>query len=203
MAFLEYRHMMGNLKPHEAVRRLHEMFDTFKPSGDPAWPMRTLRDVMNDLNRTYSLRYHAMSELERITVVKLVLYEACRRYVQAHENNQETIAKYDLIVNLCRAYEQQEQGICTMWRYFERPRGEDEGSETCWLSSQNVKKGYEHSFPYKNVQEYASVDAQSEIATVLHENEEKVTEVLQRMRNEWLNLQLQIVNTASETVMEP
>ena len=165
--------------------------------------MRTLRDVLCDLNRTYSLRYRAMSDQERVNVVRLVLYEACRRYVQASEDDQEALEKYDLIVNLCRAYEQQEQGICTKWRYFERPGGEDEGREGCWLSSQNVKKGYEHSFPYKNVRHYASVDAQSEIATVLHENEAQVTEVLEEMRNEWLDPQLQIVTSASETGMEP
>ena len=198
LTYLEYRHMSENLKPHEAVRRLHEMFTTFKPKGDPSWPMRTLRDVLCDLDRTYSLRYRAMSDQERVNVVRLVLYEACRRYVQASEDDQAALQKYDLIVNLCRAIEQHEQGICTKIRYFETP-----GREDCWLSSQNVKKGYEHTFPYKNVKEYASVDAQSEIATVLHENEAQVTEVLQAMQKEWLSSQLQIVTAASETGMEP
>ena len=144
-----------------------------------------------------------MSDQERINVVKLVLYEACRRYVQASEDDQDALQKYDLIVNLCRAYEQHEQGICTKWRYFETPGREDPGREDCWLSSQNVKKGYEHGFAYKNVRHYASVKTQSELATVLHENEAQVTEVLQAMQNEWLSSQLQIVTTASETGMEP
>ena len=106
-------------------------------------------------------------------------------------------------MNLCRAYEQQEQGICTKWRYFERPGGEDEGREGCWLSSQNVRQGYEHSFAYKYVRDNASVDAQSEIATVLHENEAQVNEALDAMQKEWLRTQPQIVTAASETGMEP
>ena len=32
LAYLEYRHMSENLKPHEAVRRLHEIFRTFMPT---------------------------------------------------------------------------------------------------------------------------------------------------------------------------
>ena len=42
LSFIERRLMAENMKPHECVRMLLEVFTTFKPSGDGAWPLEEL-----------------------------------------------------------------------------------------------------------------------------------------------------------------
>ena len=48
LTFIEHRSMNDNMKPHEAVRQIMQVFDTFRPVGDAQWPLRQIRDILLD-----------------------------------------------------------------------------------------------------------------------------------------------------------
>ena len=42
ISFIERRALNDNMRPHELVRQISEVFHSFKPSGDGSWPLRTM-----------------------------------------------------------------------------------------------------------------------------------------------------------------
>ena len=67
--------MHENMKPHEVVRQICDVFSSFQPDGDGSWPLRTIRDFVLDYNRALSTRYTGMSATERS-----MLFEAAKRH---------------------------------------------------------------------------------------------------------------------------
>ena len=41
VAHIEARAMSENIKPHETLRQLGMIMDTFNPEGDGSWPLRS------------------------------------------------------------------------------------------------------------------------------------------------------------------
>ena len=66
--------MHENMKPHEVVRQICDVFSSFQPDGDGSWPLRTIRDFVLDYNRALSTRYTGMSATERS-----MLFEAAKK----------------------------------------------------------------------------------------------------------------------------
>ena len=76
LSFIERRLMAENMKPHECVRQLVEVFTTFKQDGDPTWPLRSIRDIILEYMRSLSMRYPAMTAYEKDSLIRLILHEA-------------------------------------------------------------------------------------------------------------------------------
>ena len=57
---IERRSMAQNIKPHEAVRQIMEVFRTFDIRRDTTWPLRHIRDIALEYLRALSLRYQSM-----------------------------------------------------------------------------------------------------------------------------------------------
>ena len=110
--------MSGNLKPHEAMREIVEIFDTYMVEGDPCWPLRRLREVMQEMIRVLSYHYSTMSALEKHHICCLILFEACRRHVWTVQGNERALRIYDHIINLCELHESAEDSNMTKAVFF-------------------------------------------------------------------------------------
>ena len=111
----------------------------------------------------------------------MMLYEASMRWVMTYsapgEANRLKLAKYELIVELCRHTEINEQGICRRAaRYFQNGR----------LDIERVRMGYISSSAYEWLKNHPSLEVQYELSTILNEQSETVLEVVEDIRQRWL-----------------
>ena len=105
MSYTERRVMNENIKPHEAVRQVHQFLSDFEVSGDATWPLRNVRDLVLDYFRALSLRYSKMSGNEKAPLCKLVVFEAARHRVGEIEGNEADLLKYRATIRICEAIE--------------------------------------------------------------------------------------------------
>ena len=130
---IERRSMAQNIKPHEAVRQIMEVFRTFDIRGDPTWPLRHIRGIVLDYLRALSLRYQSMRDVEKSMLVKLIVFEACMRYVWSLQDDPAAKQRYEVIILFCEAVEGSEAALCTDTKLFVKNA----------MSVHNVSRGYE------------------------------------------------------------
>ena len=120
VTFIEKRTMNENMKPHEAVRQIQLILDSFDVRGDTTWPLRSIRDICLDVMRTLSTKYYDMSSDTKSALTKLVVFEACRRHVWGLKEDVDGIEKYEFIVHLCRTIETYEGPDCSVGRFLQK-----------------------------------------------------------------------------------
>ena len=120
LSFIEKRSMNDNMKPHEAVRQIQLILDSFDVRGDSTWPLRSIRDICLDLMRTLSTKYYDMSGETKSALTKLVVFEACRRHVWSLKEDVDGIKKYELMIHLCRTIETHEGPDCSVGRFLQK-----------------------------------------------------------------------------------
>ena len=116
LTYLERRAMNDNMKPHELVRQIQVVLDTFDTEGDPRWPMRHIRLFALDYMRSLSSRYGGiMGGTEKVMMCRVCLFEAAMRLCEEIEDDPERAAerqqKYDLVIALCLEIEKHESFI--------------------------------------------------------------------------------------------
>ena len=120
VTFIEKRTMNENMKPHEAVRQIQLILDSFDVRGDTTWPLRSIRDICLDIMRTLSTKYYDMRTDTKSALTKLVVFEACRRHAWGLKEDVDGIEKYELIVHLCRTIETYEGPDCSVGRFLQK-----------------------------------------------------------------------------------
>ena len=99
----ERRHMSDNLMPHELIRQILTVLDSFKIWGDCTWPLRQMRDWLLTYIRSLRLRYPRM-EIDEITrLAKQVVYEAFKRHVES--TNRAGLRRFTWLVTQCELIE--------------------------------------------------------------------------------------------------
>ena len=83
MANAERRHMSNNILPHEVIRQIQIILDSFDFWGDITWPLRSMRDWLLVYIRSLSIRYPRMKIDEKFRLAKQVVYEAFKRHVES------------------------------------------------------------------------------------------------------------------------
>ena len=179
LSFIERRSMNENMKPHEAVRQVMEILNSFQPEMDCQWPLRQIRDVCLDYLRALSLRFPSMVPEERSMLVRLMMHEACKRHLwSCNERERE---KFRVTTRLCEAIETGEKSYCKKSRLFAERA----------LSVEQVEQGYEKCAAYIWLKDNGGIEGQYEAQTILIEQHESVTEIITLIRNEWMSAQVE------------
>ena len=179
--FIEVRLMSMNLMPHELVRMILEVFGTFEVGSDAQWPMRKLRDLVLQYMRVMSAKYPHMSSEEKKALCELTVYEAARRYIwslQGLEDRERSfgVEKFRLIEQLCSAQESTEQSYFSHAKLFSGEK----------LSYDKVShEGYEKCQAYRFLQARPTVETHFEMATIMCEQAERVSDLLKKIQAEW------------------
>ena len=163
VSYLEKRTMNDNMKPHEAMRQLMQILSDFDMNGDPQWPLRSMRDVCLDYMRALSARYGNMEPEVRAALVRLVVFEACKRHIWSLHTDTEGLRKYEAIWAFCNEIEMNESGICCEGRFF-----------TSELRTSEIEKGYVACSAYRFLAERGDPVSKFEMQTILLENEPQV-----------------------------
>ena len=103
MGHAERRHMSNNILPHETIRQIQIILDSFTIWGDVTWPMRSMRDWLLTYIRSLSIRYPRMEIDEMIRLAKQVVYEAFKRHVES--TNAAGLRKFRFMVSICELIE--------------------------------------------------------------------------------------------------
>ena len=127
------RSMADNIKPHEAMRVIMEVFRDFDIRRNVNWPLRRIRNTALEYFRALSLRYQFMKDVEKSMLVKMIVFEACMRYVYSLQGEPANVQRYDAIILLCEAKETAEGSMCTDSKFFLKDH----------MRSDNVSRGYE------------------------------------------------------------
>ena len=176
LAYIERRIMRECLKPSELVRQIQEVFTDFDERGDKTWPLRTIRDHVVDYMRALSASNRDMSYEEVVMLSRFMLFEAAKRHEWHMSASDGALrSKYKLIIELCEAIEQGEQGICADAKLFEGG----------FLRLSKIREGYDGNPAYIWLKDPASLEGNYELATILREEHEQVTEVGLYIVNEW------------------
>ena len=165
----------------EALITLFEVLRTFRVEGDPEWPLSRLREILTDVYRTLSLTYCNMTSLERLNVVKLLLFEACRQHLRSIDGDQAALERYATMIRWCQSLEGSENSICTSLKFFETA---DNG---CILEADMVAGGYDNCQAFNNLSQNPSIEAQVEMQTFLHDNELEVRNLGRHIQSYVLN----------------
>ena len=179
LSFIERRSMNENMKPHEAVRQVMEILNSFQPEMDCQWPLRQIRDVCLDYLRALSLRFPSMVPEERSMLVRLMMHEACKRHLWAcNERDRE---KFRVTVRLCEAIETGEMSYCRESRIFHEAA----------LSLEKVEQGYESCEAYIWLKANGGIEGQYEAPTILNEMDVSVRAITSRIRDAWIRAQVE------------
>ena len=119
---IEMRCMRLNIMPHEVVRHLMSILQTFDENGDPHWPLRSMRDVILDYYRTLSSRHAGMSHEEKCHLVRFMVFEACKRRYAEIEGNGPEVTKLMYIVRIAEIIEQSEEWLPLLSTLFRPER---------------------------------------------------------------------------------
>ena len=130
---IERRSMAQNIKPIEAVHQIMQVFRHWDIRGSATWPLRRIRDTALEYMRALSLRYQSMRDVEKSMLVKMIVFEACMRYVYSLQGEAASVQRYDVIILLCEAKETAEGSMSTDTKFFLKDH----------MSSHNVSRGYE------------------------------------------------------------
>ena len=161
--------MKDNLKPHEYIRKVMEVFQTFEHEGDLTWPLRQIRELSVTYMRAVMMRYKNVTDVEAHELTKLFLFEAAKRH--EYDLDEDMRFKYDLLVELSSKIEDTEDGICSSLRLF------DKGS----LTRPKLAEDYEGNESYQWLKLKGTFEGTMEIMTVLRENSELVHERCQEV----------------------
>ena len=178
VSFLEKRSMNDNMKPHEAVRQLMQVLSEFDMNGDPQWPLRSMRDICLDYMRALSARYGGMAPDVRAALVKLVMFESCKRHIWTIHGDREGLRKYEAIMACSQTIEENESGACRECRFF--CSGE--------LKVESLERGYLACEAYVWLGQHGDAVSKYEMQTILLENEAEVRNRTTAMNNEFLRL---------------
>ena len=155
MANAERRHMSNNILPHETIRQIQSILDSFKTWGDVKWPMRYMRDQLLIYVRSLSIRYPRMESDEKFRLAKQVVYEAFKRHVES--TNVAGLRKFNFLVTICELIEGNDTSEFFIGCSLFLPRGS--------IAVENLKAGYDTWPGYHLLRSRASVYAQFEMQT--------------------------------------
>ena len=186
LSFIERRSMNENMKPHEAMRQIMNVFDSFDPEGDATWPLRSIRDIILDYLRALSLRYTTMSVEEKVKLCHVILVEAAKRHVGSLEGSVSKREKFKHTVHLCTAIEKTEMSYCLDSQLF--PAGPFGQPGPLNLDTLD-QPGYHGCPAYVWLCSHGSIEGQFEMQTVLLEVTERTRLVTARLTHEYLQAQ--------------
>ena len=153
----------------------------FEVWGDVQWPMRKFRDLGLQYMRVLSEKYPHMSPEDKKALCELTVFEAARRYIWSLSEVEEPqrqfgIEKFKHMVAICEAQERTEEGYFSHAKLFIGDK----------LTYDKVShEGYEKCQAYTFLQARPTVETHFEMATIMCEQAERVSDLLKKIQAEW------------------
>ena len=158
---------------YEAVARVRRVFKDYDVLGDPRWPLSQLRKISAQYVRSLA----DMSEMDKMFLVRLMLYEAFRRQWLKVKDDEKKRGEFEHIVTLMRCHE----------------RGDTNVENTLLLTTVEndisliaLAQGYETQLSFRFLKVNGGIAAKMEMRSFVKTEDEEVIETLKMMQKEFI-----------------
>ena len=168
--------MSDNLVPHEGIRVICSALADYNVSGDVTWPLGTIRDVVLFYFRVLSVTYPRMDATEKCHLCRLLVHEACKRYVSGDLERYEA-HKFEFVVKVAEMTEREDtdnDAICAMFL----PEGT--------MSISKLRRGYHEHYSFVWLRVHGTIESQMELQTFLRLTTTEIQTQITSLEKEFL-----------------
>ena len=168
--------LADNFDPHEGIRVMMCALADYNVGGDVTWPLRTIRHIVLFYFRTLSMTYPRMEAISKCHICRLLVHEACKRYVSGDLERYEA-HKFEFVVKVAEMTERDDtdnDAICAMFL----PEGT--------MSISKLRRGYHENYSFIWLRVHGNIEAQMELQTFLSLTTHQMQIKIENVRKEFL-----------------
>ena len=168
--------LADNFDPHEGIRVMMCALADYNVGGDVTWPLRTIRHIVLFYFRTLSVTYPRMDATEKCHLCRLLVHEACKRYVSGDLERYEA-HKFEFVVKVAEMTEREDtdnDAICAMFL----PEGT--------MSISKLRRGYHEQYSFVWLRVHGNIEAQMELQTFLRLTTTEMQTKITNLKKEFL-----------------
>ena len=168
--------LADNFDPHEGIRVMMCALADYNVGGDVTWPLRTIRHIVLFYFRTLSVTYPRMEAAAKCHICRLLVHEACKRYVSGDLESYEA-HKFEFVVKVAEMTEREDtdnDAICAMFL----PEGT--------MTISKLRRGYHEHYSFVWLRVHGNIEAQMELQTFLRLTTTEMQTTVTHLKKEFL-----------------